>query len=570
MTTSYRRYRPTSHFIAPHSWSNDPCGAVYVPESQEYLLCYQWNPGTTEGGNCAWGMAKSKDLVTWEDCTPAIWNSAPYDSLGVFSGSIVSKLVDGKRVLYLFYTSVSATPIHFSKPYIKGCESQSVAISTDLGRTWVRHASNPLLQSPPKAEATTGWRDPFVSQSASLSALLGLGRDTEYMMIASGERNHGPQLHLYKSQDRDMTSWDHVSAVLDVKLHDGISERGDLSWGINFECASFFSLNGTDYIIVGVEEPEGSTTRHNGHYLLWLSGKFVLDKQGLPTFEVKAHNMLDHGVLYAAHIFRDAQGKLLQLGWADETAKKQVVQEQGWAGCLGHPRELVEIVRPLESGAESWPEWQVDAESGTMKTLGIRPALEVAALRADAPSTSSLAGFSAIQSQNYEIKASFSNIGGSETFTFNVLQSPNSTEVTKVIIDLERQQIMVDRSKSSLKQLGTSTPDVGSLRLLAGEDLNVRIFVDVSIIEIYANDRFGLTSRVYTSLETSTAASYDFGGFDENNVRLEMWQGLRNAWPHRGAGCGILPELYPTTAKLEKPERKVTVSEIPVEMVVAS
>jgi hypothetical protein len=27
------RFRPKSHFIAPHSWSNDPCGAVYVPFS---------------------------------------------------------------------------------------------------------------------------------------------------------------------------------------------------------------------------------------------------------------------------------------------------------------------------------------------------------------------------------------------------------------------------------------------------------------------------------------------------------------------------------------------------------
>jgi beta-fructofuranosidase len=103
-------FQPTSHFIAPHSWSNDPCGAVYIPETQDYIVCYQWNPGTAETGNSAWFMARSNDLVTWEDCSPAIRNGASYDCFGVFSGSIVSRTVDGRRTLFLFYTSVSVLP----------------------------------------------------------------------------------------------------------------------------------------------------------------------------------------------------------------------------------------------------------------------------------------------------------------------------------------------------------------------------------------------------------------------------------------------------------------------------
>lgn len=113
---AFNRFRPISHFIAPHSWSNDPCGAVYIPETEEYIFCYQWNPGTTQGGNSAWGMAKSKDLVTWEDCSPALRNGISYDRLGVFSGSIVSRIIEGRRILFLFYTSVSALPIHVSDP----------------------------------------------------------------------------------------------------------------------------------------------------------------------------------------------------------------------------------------------------------------------------------------------------------------------------------------------------------------------------------------------------------------------------------------------------------------------
>jgi beta-fructofuranosidase len=111
---AFTRFRPTSHFIAPHSWMNDPCGAIYIPETGEHIICYQWNPGTAYGGNCAWGMARSKDLVQWKDCQTALRNGTSYDCLGVFSGSIVSRVIDGRRVLFLFYRSISALPIHVS------------------------------------------------------------------------------------------------------------------------------------------------------------------------------------------------------------------------------------------------------------------------------------------------------------------------------------------------------------------------------------------------------------------------------------------------------------------------
>lgn len=62
-------------------------------------------------------MAKSQDLITWEDCLPALRNGTSYDRLGVFSGSIASKIVDGRRVLFLFYTSVSALPIHVTRSH---------------------------------------------------------------------------------------------------------------------------------------------------------------------------------------------------------------------------------------------------------------------------------------------------------------------------------------------------------------------------------------------------------------------------------------------------------------------
>ena len=403
---AFERFRPRSHFIAPHSWANDPCGAVYVPETNEYLFCYQWNPGTTEGGNSAWGMARSRDLITWQDCSPALRNgiAKSYDSEGVFSGSIVSRLREGRRLLFLFYTSVSAVPIHWSLDYIKGCESQSVAFSTDFGRSWHRYENNPLLKVPPKRELTTGWRDPFVSPWHGLSTLLNIDPSTDYMMIASGERGQGCQLHIYRSHN--LLDWEPVSTILDVKEGCKISPTSALIFGRNFECASFFTIGERHYIVV-------------------------------------------------------------------------------------------------------------------------------------------LADLRSIQSANYEIEATFSHLSGQEKFIFNVRQSPSSVEITKIIFNLEAHCITVDRSHSSKESLGKSSSESGQFQLFTGEDLCIRIFVDNSLLEVYANDRFALTSRIYPSLETSVGASFNFGEYDENNVDFKCWEELKSAWPGRQARGTAGEEVVP-------------------------
>lgn len=553
---AFERFRPKSHFIAPHSWSNDPCGAVYIPETEEYIICYQWNPGTTKGGNSAWGMARSKDLVTWEDCPPAIRNGSSYDSQGVFSGSIVSKLVKGKRVLFLYYTSVSALPIHWSKPYIKGCESQSVAISQDFGRSWHRYLNNPILKNPPKLEATTGWRDPFVSLWPSLSTLLGIGRDTEYMLLASGERNVGSQLQLYRSST--LGEWHHVSILLEVDIGARVSKDSPLRFGLNFECASFFSIGGLEYIIVGIEEDETSH-RHNGHYNLWLSGKLRLEN-GQPKFEIFGHGLLDHGISYAPHIFRDAEQQLTQLGWADEAARGNVVEEQGWAGCLVHPRELFEISRRQTDIQGSHHEWVESSKSGGYAvTLGIRPSAQVMALRSPQCLTS-LDDFEAMTSTNFEVEAIFKNIGGTERIAFDVRKTSDSSEVTRVIFDLGARWIEVDRSRSSLAHLGTSTPDAGAFHLLSGEDLHVRIFVDVSIIEVFVNDRFALTSRIYPTSDTAVFASCNLGNVALENLEFRCWPLMKDAWPCRKNGntCGEKQPRTELELKHEIDRLKVT------------
>ena len=391
-----------------------------------------------------------------------------------------------------------------------------------------------------------------------MSKLLGVDSSMNYMMIASGERGRGPQLLLYQSND--LLDWQPTCTLLDVEANAKITPTSELNFGMNFECASFFTIGERHYIIVGIEEDKTSK-RHDGHALLWLSGTLSL-QNGKPKFEITSHGQLDHGIAYAAHIFRDAEGRILQLGWANEAANREAVEKQGWAGLLTHPKELYEISVPISQVEGDMDRWNIDESSVTMTTLGMRLAPQVSQLRQSqtAPITS-LEGLRSLRSTNYDISATFRNTSGTERFVFNVRESPSSAEVTKIVFDLANHRISIHRSRSSLENLGESSPDEGKFFLLSGEDLDVRIVVDNSIIEVFANERFAVTSRVYPSLESSKGVSWDFGGFAENGVEVSCWEGLKGAWPTRRESAAGIEEVM--TEKVVRDEKhRMTANEL--------
>jgi beta-fructofuranosidase len=533
---AFRKFRPSSHFIWAHSWGNDPCGAVYLPETKEYVWCYQWHPGTVTPGNSAWGMARSKDMITWTDCMPALRNGIDtvYDSRGVFSGSITSRLVEGRRVLYLFYTSISYVPLHWSIPYHVGCETQSLAVSTDFGRTFQRYKNNPILTGPPEGQNTTGWRDPCTGYWPNMSRFRNVSAETNYMMISSGDKSEGagPELILYESYD--LLDWKFLCILLKVKMDTPIA-GSELIWGRNFECASFLTVDGRDYITCGVEEHPSISKRHSTRYTVWLGGNLGINSNdGKPEFIISSFNLLDQGISYAPHITRGSKNEVLQLGWADED-ENHMTEEQNWVGCLTLPRELMTVRHPVPAnGLKNSHMWDIDTASNTMTTLGIRPAPQVEGLRKGS-CFHNLKTLSSVRSKNYEIDAVFSSLNGHENLVFNVRQAPHDREVTRVIVSLASNGVTVDRSASSINN-GNSSPDAGHFQLFPNEDLHVRIFVDNSILEVYVNERFALTSRIYPSLEMSLGVSCSFPEVSEESCNIKLWEGLINAWPEREGG----------------------------------
>lgn len=65
------------------------------------------------------------------------------------------------------------------------------------------------------------------------------------------------------------------------------------------------------------------------------------------------------------------------------------------------------------------------------------------------------------------------------------------------------------------------------------ETLDLQIIVDNSIIEIYANGRFALSTQVYPWYANSTGVSYFVEGGEVSFSDVRIYEGLVDAWPGR-------------------------------------
>ncbi|KAL4740666.1 glycosyl hydrolase [Aspergillus similis] len=367
--SAFTRWRPKFHLLAPDNWLNDPCGPGYDPGTGRYHLAYQWNPKDNEWGDICWGRATSPNLVSWEvDPEPCLAPSAPYDSKGIFTGCFQSTNLQGQQdgTLTYFYTSVKSLPIHYTLPYSNGCETLSIALSRDAGRTWERHAQNPILPGPPAGLQVYGWRDPFIcpwpsapeSVREATQQVVGEG-DVMYGFISGGLVNRTPTVFVYAITRNALTDWKYIGILLDVGLNYTLSRwSGDL--GVNWEVSNLVTLTnkeGTsrDFLIMGVEgcvpnpnlNRPAARDRRIQRSQLWTCIK--QNKQNktpgqtqTALMQISFSGIFDSGLFYAANSFFDpVTQRQVVFGWiTEEDLPDSTRKEQGWSGLVSLPRTL--------------------------------------------------------------------------------------------------------------------------------------------------------------------------------------------------------------------------------------
>lgn len=603
----FTKWRPRSHFIAPAGWMNHPCGAVYDPATDLYHLHYQFHPNHVNWGGISWGHAVSKDLFHWSDIRDWRDDSSVSLPAGkfkngppaFFSGSSVAVNLQGKQdgTLLAFATRAQILPTSWKKPYIKGMELQTMFRSRDAGRSW--QELGVIIDGPPKDWSVTGFRDPYVFPSPGLDAIRGVGPHY-YLTLGSGLKGPnvpdefpddarpgllGSRIALYTAPASDLTKWTFVGPVWESAPNASLGNP-DITggYGYNFETSGIFDLptnrNGGGkgpqawFAIMGTEG--GNTTLHpDKHWAVWSRGDISTSRGGSVKLTPSSSGALDWGIAYSHTSFVDQRkgngNRRIMWGWADDDVYRppyskfewhyHVLKALGYSGVMGMPLELfVKNTPGLQKHKYiDGNEWIPDARNAyTAETLGIRPLPDVVKqlISGAKQQTSNVGNLQ----PGTGPKKIFSHVGDSWMMTATlgpvqraagiiIAQSPDNAEYTKIIYDAQARQIRVLRENSTLLKgvfkTNTLTGYFAPYTFANGttEDVKFTLIFDKSLLEIFVNDRFALTTRIYPVRPDSTGISYfaadlhGNGHVDNASVapwkQATVWMGLKNAWPKR-------------------------------------
>ena len=190
------QYRPVYHHTPAYGWMNDPNGMFY--KDGVWNLYFQHNPYGSQWENMTWGHSTSTDLVHWKYEGDAVES----DALGtVFSGSAVVDKDNtagfGKGAVIALYTSAGEN------------QTQSMAYSTDNGKTFTKYEGNPIITS-----NVPDFRDPHMFWNEDIKKW--------NMILAEGQH-----MNIYTSDD--LKAWTLESQFgAEYGNHGGVWECPDL------------------------------------------------------------------------------------------------------------------------------------------------------------------------------------------------------------------------------------------------------------------------------------------------------------------------------------------------------
>ena len=305
-------YRLQYHFTPPEAWMNDPNGLVYY--DGEYHLFYQHNPDDTVWGPMHWGHAVSNDLVNWQYLPIALYP----DEIGtIFSGSAVVDWQDtagfGAEALVAIFTHAAGNR-----------QMQSLAYSTDRGRTWQKYDGNPVIEPPNNIR---NFRDPKVFWYDENG---GVGHWV--MSVAAGNI-----ILFYTSPD--LVNWESSGGFgLGYGAMCGVWETPDL-----FELPVDGGPETRWVLAVGI----GGCAPGGGSGVQYFVGDF--DGEAF-TSENPKDTVLwaDFGAdFYAAQSWSDApEDRRIWLAWMNNWPYAQDIPTSTWRGAFTIPREVALTTTP--------------------------------------------------------------------------------------------------------------------------------------------------------------------------------------------------------------------------------
>ncbi|WP_248138410.1 glycoside hydrolase family 32 protein [Bacillus infantis] len=457
-TNMDEKHRPQLHFSPKENWMNDPNGLVFF--NGEYHLFFQHHPFSATWGPMHWGHAVSKDLIHWEQLPIALH---PDHNGAIFSGSIVvdwndtSGFFGGKPGLVAIYTSADEYP-GTDRPR----QRQSLAYSSDSGRTWTVYGGNPVLTD----ENIIDYRDPKVFWHSETERWV--------MVLATGQT-----ITLYTSPD--LKEWQFASEFGSGQgCHDGV-----------WECPDLFPLpvGGNDDAIKWVmlvsigDNPQFDEGSRTQYFIGSFDGKAFVNE--MAEGETR---WLDYGRdNYAGVSWSDIpaeDGRRIYIGWMSNWRYANIVPTEGWRSAMTLPRELKliadgESIQLIQQPVEELADLHLTKTAAENIHLG-----ESQEESFDLPSALA------------EIQISFEG-GGTEAF--GIAFENSLDEQLAIHCEPDKGELEVDRTHAGDNSFSDSFAAIQKAPLeWMEESVHLQIILDASSVEVFANGgRAAITSLVF-------------------------------------------------------------------------
>lgn len=460
---------PSFHIHPQCGLLNDPNGLCHY--NGEYHAFYQWFPFAPIHGLKHWAHVKSKDLIHWERMPVAIIPTEEYERHGAYSGNGIVK--DEK--VFLFYTG----NVKYSDS--KRNANQCLAImNQDYSIEKVKN--NPLIKGVP--DGYTGHvRDPKVWKA----------QDNKYYMLLGAQRENLTGVFIIY-QSEDAMNWN-FKGELKTPL---------ANFGYMWECPNYIRIGDKDILIFSPQGIEKNEFDYENLYnVVYTVG--TLDLENL-TYKLDYMKELDKGFdFYAPQVFVDENKRTLMFGWVGMPEVQYPSDKNMWAHCLTIPRELI-------------------LENNTLKQ---RPVEELKNLRKNLSRFYGTLEDCCLDINNsinnYELDIKLGKIRGG-FISFKLLQS--ETEEFSINFDIDKNIVYINR-ESFENSFAEEFGQVRTSEMSIGEELNLNIFVDNSVIEIFINEgEVTFTSRVFPLIDSTKIQLSCKGSFYYEINKYDLDKGI--------------------------------------------
>ena len=431
-------YRPQFHFTPEYGWMNDPNGMVY--QNGEYHLFYQYNPFGCVWGNMSWGHAVSKNLTDWKHL-PVVLTP---DSLGdIFSGSAVVDKENsagfGKNAMIAFYTSAG------------NVQSQSIAYSTDNGRTFTKYAHNPVIKNP----GIVDFRDPKVFWHKESSQWI-MTLATKQTVTFYGSKN--------------LKEWTKLSEFGEgIGCHGGVWECPDL---IYFPPEGEKKEAGTWVLIVNIN-PGGPNGGSAGQYFIGnFDGKtFTPDNLPYPLW-------MDYGRDNYAGVtwnnIPETDGRHILLGWMNNWDYANQIPTKNFRSSNTVARELSLKNNGKHLVVANYPVKEILSKfKEPASKQSIRVSKEV-----------TLNNFIKNNNGAYKIEMTVVPQNASQ-FGFCLFNSKH--ELLDFSFDISKEKLSINRDKSGITDFNDKFKGIATAPLVKKQEYKITLLVDKSSAELFIN-----------------------------------------------------------------------------------